>query len=231
MKNLLSIVICIGLALNFLTFPVNGQQTNSEASELAKKFYLAKKMNDKNAKNYSWQSRTDVTTKDKKVLDILIEEISYGSDGNLQNKVINDQQAKPPSSFLLHNIAEKMKAEMERYMNGVHIFLGKYSLDDPKPGGLFFSKATISSPDPDGQILVSGETVNINGDKMSWWIDKNNYSLTKTSISTIFEGGEIEFTATFKHIPKGINYMAYAEILIPAKKIIVQIHTFNYTKN
>ncbi|MFC2102165.1 hypothetical protein ACFLS7_04150 [Bacteroidota bacterium] len=231
MKNLLTVLICTGLALNLLHLPVNGQQTNSKTDELEKKFYQAMNMNEESLKNYSWESRTDVSTKDDKVLDILIEAFNYGSDGKLQKKVINDQQAKLPSSFLLRNLAEKMKAKLVTYMNDLDVFLGKYSPDDQKNGRLFFSKATIRPPDSDGQILVSAENVNINGDKMSWWIDKNTYSLTKRTISTTFEGGNIEFTATYKYIPGGINYMAYAELLIPAKNLIVKIHYFDYKKN
>ena len=111
------------------------------------------------------------------------------------------------------------------------IFLGNYSPDDQRNGSLFLSKATFHSPDSDGQIPVSAENVNINGYNMSWWIDKNTYFLTKRSISTTFKGGNIEFTATYKYIPGGINYMAYAELLIPAKNLIVRIHYFDYKKN
>ena len=228
---MIKIILCVGLALTFLKLPVHGQQSKMDASELAKKFYLAKKTNEEKVKDYSWQSRTDVTTKGDKVLDILIEAYHYGPDGKLQKKVINDQQAKLPSSFLLHKLAEKVKAELATYMNDLHIFLGKYSFDDPTSGDLFFPKATISSPDSDGQILVSAENVITKGDKLSWWIDKDNYFLTKTSLSTTFEGGNIEFTVTYKNSQLGINYMEYAELLIPAKKLIVKVHYFNYKKN
>ena len=229
MKNHKSLINCAGLALCFMAFSVSGQQTNINVKELEKNFSQARKTSEELIKGYSWNSRTDVT-KEGKVMDILIEECRYGPDGKLQQKIINDQEAKLPSSFLIHQIAEEMKTKMVTFMNDLHVFLEKYALIDPNLVSVFFSKAKIGSPEPNGQVLVTGEDVIIKGDKLQWWIDLHNSSITKASIMTTFEGDQIEFTATYKYIIPGLQYMAFAEILVPPKNIIVLLHFYDYTK-
>ena len=63
-----------------------------------------------------------------------------------------------------------------------------------------------------------------------WWIDLHNHTVSKASVSTTFEGDQVEFTATYKYILPGLHYMAFAEILVPAKSIMVQLHSYDYTK-
>jgi hypothetical protein len=227
MKTLCSIISLFATTIQFMTFQAAGQQANSGPKELEDKFYKARKMSSELVKNYSWDSRTDVQ-KDGKVMDILIEQVNYGPDGKVQRKIINDQETKLPSTFLIHQIAEDMKTKMVNFMNNLHLFLEDYALEDQNRGSLFFSKAMIGDPDPEGQILVSGSDVIVKGDRLQWWIDSRNYSITKASISTTFDGDQIEFTATYKNIPPGLNYMAFAEILVPAKSILVQLHSYDY---
>jgi hypothetical protein len=227
MKKYAVFIYFLGIIMQFPADHGYGQQTSSFAKELDLKFYQSRKISTELDKRYSWESRTDVT-KDGKVMDILIEHVNYGPDGKMQRKIINDQEAKLPSSFLIHQVAEDMKAKMINFMNNLHLFLEKYALTDEEKGTLFFLKAVIGDPDPEGQILVSGENVIIQGDRLQWWIDTHNYAITKASISTIFDGDQIEFTATYKNIPPGLNYMAFAEILVPAKSIMVQLHNYDY---
>jgi hypothetical protein len=46
---------------------------------------------------------------------------------------------------------------------------------------------------------------------------------------TTFEGDEIHFTATFITLRNGLTYMGYAEMLIPAKNMTLQIQNYDYT--
>ena len=225
----LSLAVSTGLAISFLAFQVSGQQLALKAKEVDEKFSQSRKTSEEIMKIYSWNSRIDVT-KEGKVMDILIEEIRYGPDGKQQRKVINDQEAKLPSSFLIHQVAEEMKDKMVSFMNNLHLFLERYALDDENKRGAFFSRAIFGAPDANGQFLVSGDDVIIKGDKLLWWIDFHNYSITKASISTTFDGEQVEFTASYKYIPPGLNYMAFAEILVPVKGIMVQLHFYDFTK-
>jgi hypothetical protein len=218
-----SIVKIIWLMISVQPFMVTGQQVSPDAKQLEEKFYQARKVSSDLVKKYYWESRTDVT-REGKVVEILIEQVRYGPDGKQERKIINDQEAKLPSSFLIHQVAEDMKAKMISFMNNLHLFLEGYALEDQNMGTLFFSRAVIGNPDPEGQILVSGGDVLIKGDRLQWWIDSRTYSITKASIATTFDGDQIEFTATYKNIPSGVNYLAFAEILVPAKSVMVQLH-------
>jgi hypothetical protein len=163
-------------------------------------------------------------------MDILIEHFWYGKTGKPESKIINDEEAKLPSSFLMHKIAEKMKDKIMTFMDGLHAFLESYALTSQQEGSKFFVKAVIGNPDPDGEIIVAGNDVIVPGDKMLWWIDSKSYTLSRASISTTFEGEQVEFSASYKYISPGLNYIAFAEILVPGKSITVQLHAYDYNK-
>jgi len=228
--NNLKPVMCISwLTLNILAFHVSGQQPDPAPQEFSEKFNQARKASEELKRSYSWNSRTDVT-KEGKLMDILIEEIDWGPDGNLRRRIINDQEAKLPSSFLIHQVAEEIKSKMISFMSNLHAFLQEYALDDVPRRNTFFSRAIFGVPDPGDQILISCSDVIVKGDKLLWWIDLHNYSITKASVSTTFDGDQIEFSGTYKFLDPGLNYLAFAEILVPAKGIMVQLHCYDYVK-
>ncbi len=229
MKKFTSAIYVTGLALYSLATPVFGQQANFKPAEIEQKFYQTKKQSDEIKKNYSWNSRTDVT-RDGKVVDILIEEFRYGTDGKLEKKLINSEEAKLPSSFLIHALAEEVKTRTVAFMTGLHTFLQSYSFNDQSQGIVFFSKAMVGPMDPSGLVMVTSEDVISKGDKIQFWIDSHNFAIIKSTISTTFEGDLIEFTATYKYLLPGLNYMAFAEVLVPDKSIMVQLHFYDYTK-
>jgi hypothetical protein len=229
MKKLNTLIFWSAVGLNLISLPVSAQQESLKSREIDEKLAQAGRLSDEFKKNYSWNTRTDVT-KEGKVMDLLIEEFSYGPDGRIQRKVINDQQAKLPSSFLVHEMAEEIKTRMVNFMNNLHLFLEEYALTDPSRRTAFFAKATIGPTDSEGQFLLSAKNVITKGDELLWWIDTHTYTLSKVSISTTFEGDEIEFTANYKYILPGVHYMAFAEILVPAKNITVMLHAYDYAK-
>jgi len=228
MKKRVYVVSSLMVTL-FFSWTVSGGKPGIDEKQHEEKYYQTKKLSDEMIKKYSWEFRTDVT-KDGKVMDILIESFNYGPDGILRKKIINDQEAKLPSSFIAHRIAEEIKTKMVTFMSNLQVFLQKYALDDSGHEDAFFSRAVIGDPDPNGEFLVACENIVVKGDKMLWWIDSRNYTLLKASVSTIFDGEKVEFTATYKNIPPGLSYMSFAEILVPEKSIIVQLHSYDYAK-
>jgi hypothetical protein len=229
MKNFKSLIYYIGVAMFFMVFPVNGQLTKIDPKELEKQFYLSKDKSDEIVKDYSWYYRTDVI-RDGKVVSIRIEACRYGSDGKLQEKIINNQEAALPSTFLIHEIAQEQKTKLVTFLNDLRVFLEKYALSDKKLGSCFFSNAIIGSPDPNGQVLVNGKDVIVKGDKLQWWIDLHIKAVTKASLVTTFEDNQVEFTATYKYIDPGLQYMNFAEIKVPSKNVIVQLQFYDYSK-
>ena len=78
---------------------------------------------------YSWTSRTEIL-KSKEILNIMIEKNMYDQQGQLVHKVLNEQGAKMPTAFLIRNIAESEKENMEKFLFGLRDFLKKYSLQE-----------------------------------------------------------------------------------------------------
>jgi len=228
MKKHISIIFYAGVALSFMSINVIGQQTKIDTKVLEANFYQARKISQEVIKGFSCYVKTDVE-KEGKILTLRIEEYHYGPDGKIQQKIISNQEAELPSTFLVHQIAKDMKTKMVNFMNDLRVFLEKYSLDDRKLGDPFFPKATIGIPDPAGQILITGKGVIVKGDNLRWWIDMRNKSVSKASIVTIFEGTQIEFSATYKYLDPGLQYMNFAEIRVPSKSIIVRLQFYNYT--
>ncbi len=218
----------IGLICLLVVEGLWAQEAAPETRELEQKFLESRKASDELQRNYIWNSRTDIT-REGKVMEMLIEENIMGPDGRIIRKIINDQEAKLPSSFLIHQIAEDEKEKIIAFMKGLHAYLLEYSLPQQDKVSKFFSEAPPPVADVNGLILVSGENVVSKGDKLDWWIDHKTWSISKASIVTTFEGDQIEFNAAYNLLPCGLNYLAFAEIIIPAKKITILIHCYDYT--
>ena len=208
----------------------NGLAQDSYQPEvLARKFFEVRQANNQSIREFSWSTRTDVTRKDK-VVDIQIEECRYGPEGKPECKIVNDQEARLPSSFLIHKIAVEEQQKMVEFMNELRVFLQQYALEGKERILDFFGRAKIIPQGSQGELIISGEDLIAKGDKMTWWVDRNSYTTTKAGISTIFQGEQVEFTATYTYVSPGIHYMTFAEIIVPSKTILVQIHSYDYKK-
>jgi anionic cell wall polymer biosynthesis LytR-Cps2A-Psr (LCP) family protein len=206
-----------------------GQKRLLNSGEIDEKFSQVWKTSEASRKNYSWKERT-VATRNDKLMETLIEELAYGSDGRLIRRVISDQEAPLPSTFIIHQVAEDQKAKIVSFMKDLRVFLEKYALTDDTKRHSFFSKATIREPDVNGQLVVSGTEVFASRDTLIWWINTRTYSLTKASISTTFEGASVGFTA-FYDLLSGLNYMTQARIQVPSKNMVVQLQFYDFVRN
>jgi hypothetical protein len=215
--------------LLFQTVALRSQEVTSDLKSLADRISRALNQSDIIQHLYSWESRVDVT-RDGKIMDVLIQSYKYGPDGNVIKTVLNDEHANLPSSFLIHEIAEDEKTKLVNFLNGVHEFLLHYNLKTEDQILSFFGKAKVIPAEPGSQILASGDDVLQPGDKMTWWISPDSFTTTKLNVITTFSGDQIEFTASFNTIPGGLNYISFAEIIIPAKNLMLQLHTYDYTR-
>lgn len=209
---------------------IHGQNTTANSKDLADRIVAARNFSASIAPDYSWNCRTEVT-RDGKVMDILLDLARYGPDGLVQYVVLNEKGAKLPAGFLIHQIAEDEKNKMVNFLHGLKTFLEKYSLPAELEIINFISKAKMEYADAGNTILLEGSDVIIAGDKLSWWIGKDNYRTEKIVVMTRFDGDQIDFTATFKFLNCGLNYMAYAEASISSKNMVLQLQNFDYTRN
>jgi hypothetical protein len=207
---------------------ISGQKHLLNSKEIDDKFSKVWKTSEATRKLYSWKSKTEAK-RDEKIMQVLTEEISYGPDDRQVQNVLSNQEAPLPSGFIVHKVAEDQKAKIVEFMKELSGFLEKYALDKDSTRHVFFSKATISSPDANGILMVSGANVLTKGDRLNWWIDTRTYSITKATISTTYKGTSTEFSANYNLLP-GLNYMSSAIIRVPSKNMIVKLQFYDYNK-
>jgi hypothetical protein len=213
-----------------LCFPliVQLQKILLNASEIDQKFSQVWKTSEVLRKNYSWKARTEVT-RDDKVIQVLIEEVSTDPKGKQIRKIISNSEAPLPSTIIIRQIAEDQKSKIVAFMGDLRFFLEKYALTNDSTRNHFFSTASISSPDARGQLVVSGSNSLTNGDKLKWWIDTRSYTITYATISTTFKGISAEFSATY-YLLQGLNYMSQATILVPSKNMVIKLQFYDFIK-
>ncbi len=206
-----------------------GQKKLLNTPEIEQKFSQVWKSSEASRKKYSFKAKTEVT-RDGKVIQVLIEDVSWESNGKQVRKVISNQEAPLPSTFLIHGIAAEQKSKIIGFMSDLRVFLEKYALDDENTRHSYFSKANISAPDARGQLLVTGSDVFTTGDKLKWWIDTRSYTIAYVTISTTFKGVGAEFSATYYLLPD-LNYMSQAKIVVPSKDMVIKLQFYDFVKH
>jgi hypothetical protein len=189
----------------------------------------ARKANAAMLRQYTWESRTELLVKGE-VKDIRLDQVHYGPGGTLERNVLNNQGASMPRGFLRRSIAENKKKEMEEYMTGLRGLLDQYTL--PTTGKIldFMSQATLSGPDANGWLKMTGSSVVVPGDRLTIWVDPTTRQTRQVQVNTTYQGDPVELNATFRTIENGPTYPAFGEVDIPAKQLTVQVQNFNYIR-
>ena len=196
---------------------------------LAGEIIAARQKNDALVRQYSWECRTDVLL-DGVSKDLRIEQVNYGPGGQLQRTLINDQSAPLPFGFWAARVAEEARAQVQQALVGLRGLLDQYTL--PSAGKIvsFISAGTISAPDANGVLQVTGGSVVVPGDLLSMWVDARTRQPRRMRIMTYYQGYQVTATATFNTLATGLNYMAYGQMEVPATGMTVQVQNFDYIK-
>ena len=223
-RFILFFMLVPGILSNDLT----AQNREVEVSDLVNQIILARKTSNELLPKYSWISRTEIL-KSREILNIMIEKNQYDQQGQVVKKVLNEQGAKMPTAFLIKEIAETEKENMQKFLFGLRDFLKKYSLQEPEQVKRFISAATWQVIDSTHEFVFTGRNVEEEGDEMTWRVEDILYNTSRIDVLTTFEGDAIRFTATFSRLRDGLNYMAYAEAHIPSRNITLQIQNYDYS--
>lgn len=196
---------------------------------MAAQLTKARTANARLMKQYSWNSRVEVLDQGV-VKDLRIELVNYGPTGQLQRNILNDQSAPLPFGFLRRKIAEHERAKVEEYLMGLRSLLEQYTL--PTEGKIldFMNQAATSGPDANGLFEMTGQNVVYPGDAFSVWFDARTRQTRRIQVTTIFQGDQVDLTATFKTLKSGLTYMAYGDVNVPAKQMSVQMQNFDYNR-
>jgi hypothetical protein len=195
------------------------------AAQLAK----ARAANAALMKQYTWNSRVEVLDQGV-VKDLRIELVNYGPSGQLQRNILNDQSAPLPFGFLRRKIAEHERAKVEEYLVGLRSLLEQYTLPSEGKMLAFMNQAATSGPDVNGLFEMTGQNVVYPGDALSVWFDARTRQTRRIQVTTIFQGDQVDLTATFKTLKSGLTYMSFGEAIVPAKQMSVQVQNFDYNR-
>lgn len=224
------------VAAGVLLLPVCIQEVGAQVStaETAMKIVRARKTNAALMQQFTWNSRTELVH-DGKVRDIRIDLVQYDPDGQLQRTLLNDEGSRLPIRFLRRAIAKSKKKQTEQYLKGLRNLLDQYTLPTSDKVLAFMGSADVEfTQAPDGTTLLrmSGSDVVVPGDTLSIWVNASTHEMRKAQITTTYEGDEANATGTFKTLAaSGLTFMSMAEVEVPAKKMTLQVHNFDYEQN
>ena len=222
-------VLAAGLIVLAMPHFILAQNQLAERAETAVKITEARKANARLMHQYSWHSRTELI-ENGEVKDMRLELVQYGPDDRLQRIVENEQGASLPFGFIRRAIAEKKRKEMETYLKGLRSLIDQYTL--PTAGKVldFMDKASTTLADDGRMILMNGSSVVVPGDSLSIWTEASTRKTSKIQVDTFFQGDAVNLTATFKTLRSGLTHVNYAEVIVPAKNLSVQVQNFDYER-
>jgi hypothetical protein len=221
-------ILTAGLVAVGVPQTILAQGTSAKNASAAVQIVEARKANAALMRQYTWNSRTELTEKGE-IKDTRIEFVSYGPDGQVQRSPWDNQSAPLPGGFLRRAIAERDRQKMEDYLTGLRSLLDQYTL--PTAGKVldFMDQAAATGPDAVGSLMMTGSGVVVPGDTLSIWTNAATRQTRKIEITTFYQGDVVMVTATFKTIPSGLTYMAYAEAIIANKELTLQVQNYDYT--
>ena len=209
---------------------ISAQTAPPAPTNMAVRVTQARQANAALMRQYSWTSRTEVINQGQ-VKDLRLDAVTYGPGGQLQRTVMNDQSAPLPFGFLRRRIAEIERQKVEEYLTGLRDLLEQYTLPTAGKVQDFMSRATATGPDASGLFEMTGQNVVYAGDTFSLWVNPRTRHVQRIQVSTTFQGDPVSLTATFKTLPSGLNHVAFAEVIVPAKQLSVQVQNFDYNRN
>jgi hypothetical protein len=225
----MKILLVLAVVLSVLSVPQITLAQSTPPTEMAVRVTEARKANAALMRQYSWTSRTEVIDQGQ-VKDVRIDAVNYGPGGQLQRSTLNDQSAPLPLGFLRRRIAEHERQKVETYLTGLRDLFEQYTLPTAGKVQDFLNKATASGPDASGLFEMTGRNVVLPGDTFSLWLSPRTRHPQRIQVATTFQGDPVNLTATFNTPPSGLNYVAYAEVTVPAKQISVQVQNFDYNR-
>jgi len=224
----LSVLAVVAIAAGWV--PTLWAQSPPAPTAMAVRITEARKANAALMQQYSWTSRTEVIDQGS-VKDLRLDTVNYGPNGQLQRTIMNDQSAPLPFGFLRRKIAEDERQKVEQYLTGLRGLVEQYTLPTAGRVQEFMSGATATGPDAGGLFEVSGRNVVVQGDTFSLWVDPASRHPRRLQVTTTFQGDPVTLIATFKTLHAGLNHVAFAEAIVPAKQLSVQVQNFDYNRN
>ena len=186
--------------------------------------------NGKKMREYSWNTRTEITAKGETQL-IKVELVRYDVDGRQQKTTISEESPKKRKKRGIRGAVQKKKGQKKQeWFGDLHGLLAQYSL--PTKGKVldYLDQATFGPGDESGTIRIRGTGVVQPGDELTMIVDAETKELKLTKVRTKLDGETVHMTTNHDRLDSGLNYQARTIITVPAKDVRMTVENFDYRK-
>ena len=193
----------------------------------ARQFGVAMGKNQEALRDYTWQSRTEVTV-DGQTNKVDLYQMRYNLDGELEKTRLGGdaKQKREVRGVLRKRVAKKKKREAGEFAEAVKLQLQNYMAPNTLQNAL--SNAFMRRAD--GTIMLRSQDVVVQGDSMEFELAEETRQPTSMRISTFVEKEPVNVTVDFQRLPDGPNYPArqVIESAFGKKKLEITTENFNY---
>ncbi|MBL7857553.1 MAG: hypothetical protein JNM57_07680 [Cyclobacteriaceae bacterium] len=220
MKNILAASLCILVSISVTLAQVDKEQ-------LALSISKADDANTEKLKAYIWKRKSDVSI-DGQVKLTTITEFSYDDQGKLQANVVDAQSSVKQKPGLRGKMQENAAEDKMDYVSKSldlalsYTFMSKGQLLD------FFEKATVT--EKEGVYEATAENVNIQGDKLTIWVDKKTNLYIKKTFSSLLGKDPVNGEINFEKFSSGINHGTTTLLNMPAQKMKIDAKNQDYSQ-
>jgi len=216
--------IQLSLLLIFISF-IGYAQVDKEQLALA-----ISKVDDANTeklKAYIWKRKSDVSVNGEHKLTALTE-FSFDEQGKLQAKMIDAETSVKKKPGLRGKIQQNAAEDKMDYVGKslelalAYTFMTKGQLLD------FFEKATVT--EKDGILEATGENVNVQGDKLTIWVDKKTNLYIRKKFSSLLGKDPVDGEINYEKFSSGINHGSTTVLNMPAQKMRIDAKNQDYSQ-
>ena len=227
MKYLMLITIVVTLGV---VSPISAQ--DADPAQRALQYGDAQKKNMGVLKQYSWKTRSDITSGGNPMLTTLME-ARFDAEGELQLTTISTESHVEKKKGLR---GKKQKKELEKSaaliekvlgLQASYLMMSKGQLVD------FFEKATFEdgSGEMKGMQKIHGKNVLVKNDELTIWVDPSTGLSQKLMFkSPLDEKTVVEGTIDYKKIKDGPTTASVSVLTVAAQGVSIKSERFDFIK-
>jgi hypothetical protein len=202
-------------------------QAQIDKEQLALAISTADDANTEKLKAYLWKRKSDVSIDGVHKL-TAITEFSFDETGKLQAKMIDAETNVKKKPGVRGKIQQNAAEDKMDYVGKslelalAYTFMTKGELLD------FFERATIT--EKDGIIEATGTNVNVQGDKLTVWVDKNTNLYTKKKFSSLLGKDPVDGEINYEKFSSGVVHGSTTLLNMPAQKMKIEAKNQDYSQ-
>ena len=229
MKTCFLILLAVGIGLISAETPA--QDTGKSAAEFGLEYATAQQKNLDQLKLYTWKTHTTMQVKGETKYERTLSNRLNEKDEVVQ-AVLEEESAGRDKKGVRGRRQDKKKDGKEEWLESIVKAATSYMIMTTGQEVDFFGKAKITDGEGDmaGTKVVRANSVVIDGDGASKWIDPNTLNPKKITFQFVMDDYTINGEVVYRPIENGPNVARFATIRIVDKETVIEIEFLEYTK-